>query len=366
MIQPGRKYETTNSYRYGFNGKENDNDVKGVEGSQQDYGFRIYDPRLGKFFSMDPLSDNYPWFTPYQFAGNMPIRAVDLDGAELLLSFLPNPFSKENTATLKNNLGISDGSKMGNAVDFVAGAGDRYRDLNNPLTYIKSAGTHLGNMWNNAKGIVIADNPQEAWRSALYLGLPSLNSAEQTGYQAKQAIQTGDYRTMGGLAVDLTFAIFTDLISGPKSLPGPLRFRGKITGEKGVVWAKARAAAAGDVAAAAELRVAKKLREKGSDVHFMDADKGNAAGTGTYDFTVNGIKTDVKRIDGLGRNAVSDVAKGVEQVGPGGQVIVVRPATSKFTLQQYENSLIKNFKPKQPNVTIKVVDESSLPTLSGN
>lgn len=37
-------------YRYGFNGKENDNEVKG-EGNQQDYGMRIYDPRLGKFLS---------------------------------------------------------------------------------------------------------------------------------------------------------------------------------------------------------------------------------------------------------------------------------------------------------------------------
>ncbi len=42
-------------YRYGFNGKENDNEVKG-EGNQQDYGFRIYDPRLGRFLSVDPLT----------------------------------------------------------------------------------------------------------------------------------------------------------------------------------------------------------------------------------------------------------------------------------------------------------------------
>src|SRR4249919_2797107 len=35
-------------YRYGFNGKENDNEVKG-QGDQQDYGMRIYDSRLGRF-----------------------------------------------------------------------------------------------------------------------------------------------------------------------------------------------------------------------------------------------------------------------------------------------------------------------------
>ncbi|MFY0255719.1 RHS repeat-associated core domain-containing protein [Chitinophaga sp. 30R24] len=59
-------------YRYGFNGKENDNEVKG-EGNQQDYGMRIYDPRLGRFLSVDPLTQHFPWYTPYQFAGNKPI-----------------------------------------------------------------------------------------------------------------------------------------------------------------------------------------------------------------------------------------------------------------------------------------------------
>src|SRR5690606_4468651 len=51
MLMPGRGYSASDAYRYGFNGKENDNEVKG-EGNQQDYGMRIYDPRLGKFLSV--------------------------------------------------------------------------------------------------------------------------------------------------------------------------------------------------------------------------------------------------------------------------------------------------------------------------
>ncbi len=81
MLMPGRKYSASDVYRYGFNGKENDIEVKG-EGAQYDYGFRIYDPRIGKFLSIDPFSKNYPWYTTYQFAGNTPIQAIDLDGAE--------------------------------------------------------------------------------------------------------------------------------------------------------------------------------------------------------------------------------------------------------------------------------------------
>ncbi len=74
-------------YRFGFNGKENDNEIKG-EGNQQDYGMRIYDPRLGRFLSSDPIANKYPELTPYQFASNTPIRAIDLDGLEAaIISF---------------------------------------------------------------------------------------------------------------------------------------------------------------------------------------------------------------------------------------------------------------------------------------
>ncbi|MES2680894.1 MAG: YCF48-related protein [Bacteroidota bacterium] len=72
---------TFGGYRYGFNGKENDNEVKG-SGNQQDYGMRIYDPRLGRFLSTDPLMKTFPMLTPYQFASNTPISAIDLDGME--------------------------------------------------------------------------------------------------------------------------------------------------------------------------------------------------------------------------------------------------------------------------------------------
>jgi RHS repeat-associated protein len=84
------------SYRYGFNGKENDNEVKGI-GNQQDYGMRIYDPRIGKFLSADHLTKSYPWYTPYQFAGNMPIAAIDLDGLEVKVSFNYGTVSQDRT-----------------------------------------------------------------------------------------------------------------------------------------------------------------------------------------------------------------------------------------------------------------------------
>jgi RHS repeat-associated protein len=80
MVIPGRQY-VVNKYRFGYNGKENDNDVEGL-GNQQNYGMRIYDPRLGRFLSVDPIGSKFPYYSPYHFAGNTPITAVDQDGRE--------------------------------------------------------------------------------------------------------------------------------------------------------------------------------------------------------------------------------------------------------------------------------------------
>src|SRR5690606_13112590 len=76
-------------YKYGFNGKERDDEVSG-SGNVYDYGFRIYNPRLGKFLSVDPLTASYPMLTPYQFASNMPIAAIDKDGLEAYIVVFPD------------------------------------------------------------------------------------------------------------------------------------------------------------------------------------------------------------------------------------------------------------------------------------
>lgn len=75
---PGRKFNG-GDYRYGFNGKENDNEIKG-EGNSVDFGARMYDPRLGRWQALDPLASKYPNQSPYNFVANSPIVFVDPDG----------------------------------------------------------------------------------------------------------------------------------------------------------------------------------------------------------------------------------------------------------------------------------------------
>jgi len=89
---------------YGFNGKENDNEVKG-DGNQQDYGARTYDPRIGRFLSIDPKWREYSELSPYVFAANSPIYLVDVNGEG------PGPIpSLEN---LQKTIGIIKGYGSG-------------------------------------------------------------------------------------------------------------------------------------------------------------------------------------------------------------------------------------------------------------
>ena len=70
-----------NGYRFGYNGKEKTDEIEG-SGNSYDYGARMLDARIGRFLSLDPLNRKYPELTPYQFASNTSIWAIDLDGKE--------------------------------------------------------------------------------------------------------------------------------------------------------------------------------------------------------------------------------------------------------------------------------------------
>ncbi len=83
MLLPGRK-GSTSDYRYGFQGQEMDNEIKG-EGNSLNYKFRMHDPRVGRFFAVDPLFKQYPHNSPYAFSENRAIDAIELEGGEKLI-----------------------------------------------------------------------------------------------------------------------------------------------------------------------------------------------------------------------------------------------------------------------------------------
>ena len=101
---PGRKYDAGSGYRYGFNGKEDDKDIN--EGDI-DFGERIYDERIGRWLSLDPLQKKYPFLNPYNFDACSPLMYLDLEGKDVIKAN-PNVSWDGPTPTFANDLGITN------------------------------------------------------------------------------------------------------------------------------------------------------------------------------------------------------------------------------------------------------------------
>ncbi|MCC5919027.1 MAG: RHS repeat-associated core domain-containing protein, partial [Cryomorphaceae bacterium] len=79
--------------RYQYVGKERDG-----ESGLYYYGARYYADWLCRFVSVDPLKDDYPYYTTYQYAGNKPITSIDVDGLEA-----ENQVEEEEVGQQKND-----------------------------------------------------------------------------------------------------------------------------------------------------------------------------------------------------------------------------------------------------------------------
>jgi RHS repeat-associated protein len=151
MLMPGRSYNSA-EYRFGFNGKEKDDEVKG-SGAQYDYGFRIYDPRLGKFLSVDPLQKKFPFYSPYHFAGNSPIANVDLDGREPNWFMIPIYWELAK-AKIKKWINDSGDELSGGINEYARGANGGYSD-----EHLPDQVNTMRNTYHQVHGAaVVADN----------------------------------------------------------------------------------------------------------------------------------------------------------------------------------------------------------------
>jgi len=102
MQMPNRKYIQPNSgYRYGFNGKEKDRDIAS---DSYDFGARIYDGRIGRWLSIDPLQKKYSGWSPYNYTLCNPIYFIDVDGRDVGVSIN----EKTGTITFSNTVYVKN------------------------------------------------------------------------------------------------------------------------------------------------------------------------------------------------------------------------------------------------------------------
>jgi RHS repeat-associated protein len=164
VILDGRTSESE-FYRFGFQKQEVDPEISS-EGNSINFEYRMYDTRIGRMRSTDPITDKYPFYSPYSFSGNRVIDAIEQEGLEPI---------------------VLNGKLVGYKVQSGQGPLAIAKDLNNPETQKKygysliSKVTYLD---------IVNSNPSE------FKNVKNVNNINDPGFK-KLKISEGDILSLG-------------------------------------------------------------------------------------------------------------------------------------------------------------------------
>ncbi len=138
----------------------------------------MYDTRVGRFSSVDPLSKSFPWNSSYAFAENRVIDGIDLEGAEWM------PASNGNTTNFTTKVYIVNRSKV--------------YDSENLKDFQKSIVTQFNKVYSKDFGdaiynadLIIGDYTKPTYGKGLYIHLRDLNDLNFDNY-------SGEVKIVGG------------------------------------------------------------------------------------------------------------------------------------------------------------------------
>lgn len=295
------------SYRFGFNGKEMDNEVQG-QGNAYDFGARIYDSRLGRFLSIDPDYRKYPYWSPYLVSRNDPIRCIDLFGK--------GPGDK--VIMFSGALLVPGVQTVTPTMDYIM---DKVGDFSGEVSMYHTA-YPLGVIDFNDEMIESAVADIEAWQVANPNGKLSIVGYSYGGVAATELAKALNKK---GIAVDLLVTL--DAADGEakvdRTIPSNVvkninyyQTNGKKTGSRLKDWIGSKGG--------------KNKREKGnSSTEIINIDETNKTYKGKDDYykgIVNHYNIDDKNQD----NIVSDIQESQEE---NNDVKATNPPISKCLLQ---------------------------------
>ena len=112
-------------YRYGYQGSEKDDEIKGSTGTSYTTHFRQLDPRLGRWFSVDPKANLTSWESPYTSMANNPIWNTDVLGdkpkKKEAAAIAAHVYGDKKDGILKGGWKVSDRKVDGGEYDTEAG-----------------------------------------------------------------------------------------------------------------------------------------------------------------------------------------------------------------------------------------------------
>jgi RHS repeat-associated protein len=116
-----KRSNINDQYRFGFQGQEGDGEISG-QGNSYAFKYRIHDPRLGRFLSVDPLFEDYAFNSTYAFSENRVIDGIDLEGLEFFsvhgVANKAENFQSREMTDLLNHLQSKSTNRMERNDDF--------------------------------------------------------------------------------------------------------------------------------------------------------------------------------------------------------------------------------------------------------
>lgn len=150
-----------NEYRFGFNGQEKDNEVYG-EANSYTADYWQYDPRVARRWEIDPMTQSYPWQSPYAAFNNSPIWLCDPYGLEADGGG-GDPKTGQITATVYFRLDPDE-------LDTYCNEEERQEALNH---YITAYRNNVANTWNGVTYFNGTENVSVCVENVQFLPLPA-------------------------------------------------------------------------------------------------------------------------------------------------------------------------------------------------